>query len=107
MILARSASLKRARVNTAPSATAAMAFGGTLSVTNIGAALANGDVFNLFDWGTTASGMFSTVSLPGLTGDLTWDQSKLYTNGTISVVPEPDAALLGGLGVLMLLRRRR
>ena len=88
-------------------ATAAMAFGGTLSVTNIGAALANGDTFNLFDWGTTASGTFSTVSLPGLTDGLTWDQSQLYTNGTITVVPEPSAALLGGLGMLALLRRRR
>ena len=88
-------------------ATAAMAFGGTLNVTNIGATLANGDVFNLFDWGTNASGTFSTVSLPGLTGGLTWDQSQLYTNGTITVVPEPGAALLGGLGMLALLRRRR
>ena len=64
------------------------------SVTNIGAALANGDVFNLFDWGT-ASGTFDSVSLPALTGGLTWDQSQLYTNDTITVVPEPGAALLG------------
>ena len=83
-----------------------MAFGGTLTVSNIGGALTNGDVFNLFDWSST-SGAFSTVTLPGLSGGLTWDQSQLYTNGTIAVVPEPAAALLGGLGMLCLLRRRR
>ena len=87
-------------------ASAAMFFDGTLTVTNIGAALVNGDVFNLFDWGS-ASGTFDSVSLPTLSEGLTWDQSQLYTNGTITVVPEPGAALLGGLGMLVLLRRRR
>jgi autotransporter-associated beta strand protein len=87
-------------------ASAAMFFDGALTVTNIGAALANGDVFNLFDWGS-ASGTFDSVSLPSLTGDLTWDQSQLYTSGTITVIPEPSAALLGGLGLLVLLRRKR
>jgi autotransporter-associated beta strand protein len=87
-------------------ASAAMFFDGALTVTNIGAALANGDVFNLFDW-SSASGTFDSVSLPSLTGDLTWDQSQLYTSGTITVIPEPSAALLGGLGLLVLLRRKR
>ena len=87
-------------------ASAAMFFDGTLTVSNIGAALANGDVFNLFDWGS-ASGTFDSVSLPTLNEGLTWDQSQLYTSGTITVVPEPGAALLGGLGMLCLLRRRR
>jgi len=85
---------------------AAMFFDGTLTVTNIGAALANGDVFDLFDWGS-ASGTFDSVSLPTLGDGLTWDQIQLYTNGTITVVPEPSSALLGGLGMLALLRRRR
>lgn len=48
------------------------------------------------------------MNLPALTGGLTWDQSNLYSTGTIAVIPEPNAAaLLGGLGMLALLRRRR
>jgi autotransporter-associated beta strand protein len=85
---------------------ALLTFGGTLNVTNIGGTLLNGDTFNLFDWGST-SGAFSSVNLPGLDTGLTWDQSNLYVNGQIAVVPEPAAALLGGLGLLALLRRRR
>jgi hypothetical protein len=36
-------------------------------------------------------------------------RSACFQNGSLQVVviPEPRAALLGGLGVLMLLRRRR
>ena len=76
-------------------------------MTNIGGAIANGATFNLFDWGS-ATGTFSAVNLPSLDGPLSWDQSNLYTNGTITVIPEPNAAaLLGGLGTLLLVRRRR
>ena len=85
---------------------AAITFGGTLTVNNIGSALMNGDIFNLFDWNST-NGTFSTVSLPILTGSLIWDQSMLYTNGTIAVIPEPSMALLGGLSLLGLALRRR
>jgi hypothetical protein len=85
---------------------AAITFGGTLTVNNIGSALMNGDIFNLFDWSST-NGTFSTVSLPTLTGSLIWDQSMLYTNGTIAVIPEPSMALLGGLSLLGLALRRR
>jgi autotransporter-associated beta strand protein len=85
---------------------AAITFGGTLTVNNIGSALMNGDIFNLFDWSST-NGTFSTVSLPILTGSLIWDQSMLYTNGTIAVIPEPSIALLGGLSLLGLALRRR
>ena len=87
---------------------ALLTFGGTLNVTNIGGALIAGDTFNLFDWGTT-SGTFSAVNLPGLGVGLAWDQTNLYSTGQIAVaaVPEPRAALLGGLGILALLRRRR
>ena len=83
-----------------------MTFGGTLNVNNVGGALVNGDTFDLFNWGST-SGTFSAVNLPGLDPGLTWDDTALYTTGTITVVPEPRAALLGGLGMLALLRRRR
>ncbi len=87
-------------------ATGLLTFGGTLNVTNIGAALQNGDTFDLFNWGS-ATGTFSNVNLPTLDGPLSWDQSNLYVNGTIAVVPEPKAALLGGLAFLVLLRRKR
>lgn len=87
---------------------ALLTFGGTLNVTRIGSALVAGDTFNLFDW-SSATGTFSTVNLPSLDSGLAWDQSSLYSSGQISVtvVPEPGAALLGGLGMLALLRRRR
>ena len=83
-----------------------LTFGGTLNVNNVGSTLVNGDTFDLFNWGSK-SGTFSAVNLPVLDSGLTWDDTALYTNGTITVVPEPHAALLGGLGLLALLRRRR
>lgn len=61
--------------------------GGTLIVTNMGAALQAGDAFALFH-STTGSynGTFSSITLPPLTGSLSWNTSGLYVNGTISVV---------------------
>ncbi len=86
----------------------AITYGGILNLLYGGSAsdFTSGMIFNLFD-GTSFSGSFSTLNLPTLTGGLTW-QNHLATNGTLSVVPEPNvAALLGGMGVLALLRRRR
>lgn len=81
-------------------------FGGTLNVSNIAGVLAAGNTFNLFDF-ASKSGTFSSVNLPTLSSGLDWNQDNLYTTGEISVIPEPGAALLGGLGLLALLRRRR
>lgn len=42
-------------------------------------------------------------------GDNTWSNGIYLFNeatGNLSVVPEPSAALLGGIGMLALLRRR-
>lgn len=57
-----------------------LGFGGTLTVTNIGAALTNGNTFDLFDG--TMSGTFSTLNLPG--GAAHWNTNDLNVGGTIT-----------------------
>jgi autotransporter-associated beta strand protein len=60
--------------------------GGTLNVTNSGAAtLANGDIFQLFSAGAY-SGSFTALVLPLLNGNLVWNTSNLQTSGTLSVM---------------------
>lgn len=75
---------------------------------------ANGNQWRLLDW-TTLLGNAPTgntseliLDLPAL-GDpgLAWDVSALYTNGSISVVPEPSRTLFLALGLLTLTLRRR
>lgn len=86
----------------------AVSLGGVLNVTYGGpnTNFADGMVFNLFD-AASFSGSFAAVNLPDLTGTgLDW-QDNLATTGTIAVVPETSAMLLGALGSLALLRRRR
>ncbi|GEP41509.1 beta strand repeat-containing protein [Brevifollis gellanilyticus] len=95
--------------------------GGTMTL-NAGARLtisggsmsgwAAGDQWKLIDWSTltgSTTTTFSELSLPELSGGLTWDMSQFYTLGTISitVVPEPSRALLLAAGALCLLGRRR
>ena len=73
-----------------------------------------GDAWKLFDW-TVLSGAIPTPStnsvnydLPSLAPGKFWDTTQLFTNGTVSIIPEP-----GRLGFLlmalipMILRRRR
>lgn len=82
-------------------------YGGILNVLYGGPAtnFTNGMVFNLFD-AASFSGNFTTLNLPTLEGELSWE-NNLTINGTLVIVPEPKAALLGGLGLLMLIRRKR
>jgi rhamnogalacturonan endolyase len=60
--------------------------GGTLNVTNTGAAaLAAGDTFKLFNAASYA-GSFSGFVLPSLTGTLAWNTNALASSGSLSVV---------------------
>ena len=61
-----------------------LTFGGTLTVSASGDALAAGDSFDLFD-ATTHAGSFATVNLPTLPSGLVWNTSQLNTSGTILV----------------------
>lgn len=75
--------------------TGATVFNGTLRVLFIdGFAPAAGQSFDLFNYGS-ASGTFSSLELPSLSGGLAWDTSGLYIDGTLAIVaatiPEPGA----------------
>ena len=56
---------------------------------------------------TDLSGEFSSLVLPDLLGNLSWDSSLLYSNGTLSVIPEPATLSLLTVAMLMVCRRRR
>ena len=67
----------------------------------------------------TTTGDFATVTVnsigltnsgglwTGTNGDVSYSFAQSTGDLTITAVPEPAAALLGGLGLLTLLRRRR
>ncbi|MEO5914783.1 MAG: autotransporter-associated beta strand repeat-containing protein [Luteolibacter sp.] len=84
--------------------TQAVTFGGTLNLLFSGGTYANGGSVQIFNF-DTYGGTFSTVNFSGL--DV--GQSAVFDTATgyVTVVPEPSAALLGGLGMVILLRRRR
>jgi len=65
-----------------------LTLGGTLRLNVTGNPLLEGDVFDLFDFGT-ASGSFTTI-VPATAGaGLRWDASQLGVNGTLVVVAAP------------------
>jgi T5SS/PEP-CTERM-associated repeat protein len=83
--------------------------GGWLNVTFINSYTGNvGDTFGLLNFGSL-DGAFSQTNLPALGSGLSWNTSKLYTQGEIFIVPEPGAwaLTLAGAGALWLRRRRR
>jgi hypothetical protein len=67
-----------------------------------------GDTFDLFDG--TMNGRFSSTNLPSLGGNLAWDASRLYADGTLTVVPEPATLgflFLGAMGMILKRRGRK
>ena len=107
---------------TGAGAAGVLTYGGTLTL-DIGVVFGNGNYsWNLFDF-VSETGGFTGISLDDkYSGSLTdagggvWGRTDggntwLFTESTgvlgLTVVPEPRAALLGSLGMLMLLRRRR
>jgi len=86
--------------------TGLLGMGGTLGVDLIGGFDPQiGDEFDLFDGAMT--GAFGAIDLPGLQAGLDWDRNSLYTDGVISVVPEPATLLLLVVGGLAVFRRRK
>ena len=68
-----------------------------------------GTTWRLFGYtGTLTDNVVNLGSMPSLTGSLVWEIDTA-TAGQVNlmVIPEPRAALLGGLGLLVLMRRRR
>jgi hypothetical protein len=63
----------------------------------------------LFNYsGTLTDDTLSLGSMPSLGSGLSWSINTATTGQVnLVVIPEPRAALLGGLGLLALLRRRR
>jgi hypothetical protein len=64
------------------------------------------DAFQIFEV-TELLGTFSSVLLPELSGNLSWDHSDLYSRGTLSVIPEPATLTLLAIGTLLARGRRR
>jgi hypothetical protein len=63
-----------------------LTFGGALQVSLLNSfAPQAGNQFALFDW-SNASGNFSSISLPNLSGSLAWSTLQLYSSGILSVV---------------------
>ena len=88
-----------------------LVFDGTLQLQGLGSGeLALGSQWDLFDWGQ-ASGTFSSIDSTGLRlAPGGWlDTSRLYVDGTVAVVPEPQtwAMWLGGLAVMGFVAGRR
>jgi autotransporter-associated beta strand protein len=67
-----------------------LTYGGTLVVTNIGAAFLGGEIFTLFT-APVYAGTFTSSNLPSLNGGLNWFIEDLAVNGSIKVNRAPIA----------------
>jgi len=79
-------------------------FGGTLNLLFSGGTYATNSSVKIFDF-EGYSGDFTTVNFSGL-GEGQFAEFDSST-GFVTVIPEPGVALLGGVGMLMMLHRRR
>ncbi len=71
-----------------------LAFGGTLTLSNLGPAYAAGNTFPLFT-ATNYSGSFAGI-IPATPGSgLVWDVSKLTVNGTLAIAALPSPVITG------------
>ena len=87
--------LSPAQSNDVVKATGVLTYGGTLTVTNIGASsLVAGDAFNLFTAGTYA-GAFANITPATPGAGLAWNTNTLTTDGTLRVASA--SASLSGL----------
>ncbi|HEV2692171.1 MAG TPA: hypothetical protein VG347_04685, partial [Verrucomicrobiae bacterium] len=66
--------------------------GGTLTVTNLGGILTNGDSFTLFN-AANYSGTFNTLVLPPLAPGLFWNTNQLNLSGILSVAAYTSPAI--------------
>jgi hypothetical protein len=69
-----------------------ISYSGTLTVNNLGGTLQAGDTFVLFTSSGGYGGAFEATNLPALTGNLVWDTSGLYVDGSIKVVSAGGAS---------------
>ena len=82
-----------------------VALGGTMELTfapGTDLAAQIGRTFDLFDWaGVAPTGTFTLVS------PYQWDLSHLYSDGEVTMLPEPASLMLLAVAGAMVLRRRR
>lgn len=88
--------------------TGSLSVGGTIAFITSGYTVAFNDSFDLATFGGTISGT-PTFDFSGASTQAygMWDTSAFATTGVITYVPETHAALLGSIGLMCLLRRRR
>lgn len=76
-----------------------IAYGGQLTVTNLGGTLAAGNSFRLFEGGSY-TGAFTNLNLPPLPAGLTWDTRALTNDGSllVGILPVLNSIAMTGPG---------